>query len=56
MEVFISICGIPHENNEPASGAKRLTKGVVFTEGESIHLDLVLARGWLSLEKPQSCD
>jgi hypothetical protein len=56
MEVFISICGIPHKNNEPASSAKRLTEGVVFAEGESIHLDLVLAQGWLSLEKPQSCD
>ena len=64
MEVFISICGIPHKNNECGLGARRLT-GVLCLlqererereregERESIHLYFASAqrgRAWRSAD------
>ena len=51
MEVFISICGIPHRNNECGSSAKRLTE-MLCLPGEREYPSLFgLCSGRLDVEK-----
>lgn len=51
MEVFISICGIPHKNNKRGLSAERLTEVLCLLEEREYPSLFGLCSGGLDLEK-----